>query len=48
MVLCALDRIFDDTTVFKLNGESYRGKKLEIINLQTSKVGSNEYEQGKA
>ena len=37
-LLCALDRIFDDATVFKLRGESFRGKKLETISLQTSKV----------
>lgn len=37
-LLCALDRIFDDATVFKLRGESFRGKKLETIALQTSKV----------
>ena len=37
-LLCALDRIFDDATVFKLRGESFRGKKLETISLQTGKV----------
>ena len=37
-LLCALDRIFDDATVFKLRGESFRGKKLEMISLQTGKV----------
>ena len=37
-LLCALDRIFDDATVFKLSGESFRGKKLETISLQTGKV----------
>ena len=37
-LLCALDRIFDDATVFKLRGESFRGKKLETILLQTGKV----------
>ncbi len=37
-LLCALDRIFDDATVFKLRGESFRGKKLETVSLQTSKV----------
>ena len=36
-LLCALDRIFDDATVFKLRGESFRGKKLETVSLQTSK-----------
>ena len=37
-MLCALDRIFDDTTMFKLRGESFRGKKLETVSLQTGKV----------
>ena len=36
-LLCTLDRIFDDATVFKLRGESFRGKKLEIVSLQTGK-----------
>ena len=26
-LLCTLDRIFDDATVFKLRGESFRGKE---------------------
>ena len=30
--------IFDDATVFKLRGESFRGKKLETVSLQTSKI----------
>jgi len=37
-LLCALDRIFDDATVFNIRGESYRGKKLENIALQTGKA----------
>ena len=37
-LLCALDRIFDDATVFKLRGESFRGKRLETVSLQTGKV----------
>ena len=37
-LLCALDRIFDDATVFNIKGESFRGKKLEAIALQTSRV----------
>ena len=37
-LLCTLDRIFDDATVFKLRGESFRGKKLETVSLQTGKV----------
>ena len=35
---CALDRIFDDATVFRLRGEDFRGKKLETVSLQTGKV----------
>ena len=37
-LLCALDRIFDDAMVFNLKGESFRGKKLETVALQTSRV----------
>lgn len=33
-LLLALDRIFDDAVVFNLKGDSYRGKKLETVNLQ--------------
>lgn len=44
-LLCALDRIFDDATVFNIRGESYRGKMLEHISLQTSKVISGSSEQ---
>ena len=41
-LLCALDRIFDDATVFNIKGESFRGKKLETIALQTSRVKAPE------
>ena len=37
-LLCALDRIFDDATVFTIRGEGYRGKRLEKIALQANKV----------
>ena len=37
-LLCALDRIFDDATVFNIKGESFRGKKLETVALQTGRV----------
>ena len=30
-LLCALDRIFDDATVFMIKGNSYRGRKCETI-----------------
>lgn len=32
-LLCALDRIFDDATVYMIKGNSYRGKKRETIAL---------------
>ena len=41
-LLCALDRVFDDATVFKFTGKSFRGKKLETISLETNKVKSPE------
>lgn len=37
-LLCSLDRIFDEATVFNIRGESFRGKKLEKINLQSGRV----------
>ena len=37
-LLCALDRIFDDAIVFNIKGESFRGKRLETVALQTSRV----------
>lgn len=33
-LLCSLDRIFDDASVFIIKGESYRGRKLETIKLE--------------
>lgn len=36
-LLCALDRIFDDATVFMMKGESYRGKKLETVAIETGR-----------
>lgn len=33
-LLCALDRIFDDATVFMMKGNSYRGKRLETIAIE--------------
>ena len=30
-----IDRIFDDAIVFMMRGESYRGKKLETVALET-------------
>ena len=40
-LLCALDRIFDDATVFNIRGDSYRGKKLENIALKTTRVSAS-------
>ena len=36
-LLCALDRIFDDATVFMMKGNSYRGRHLETIAIETGK-----------
>jgi len=49
-LLCALDRIFDDATVFSIKGDSYRGKKTETVTLSTSRVkalASNETKEPK-
>jgi DNA replication protein DnaC len=34
-LLCALDRIFDNATVFMMNGTSYRGRGLETFAVET-------------
>ena len=44
-LLCALDRIFDDAIVFNIKGEGYRGKRLETLALQTSRVKAPDPEQ---
>lgn len=36
-LLCALDRIFDDATVFMMKGNSYRGRHLETIAIETGR-----------
>lgn len=41
-LLCALDRIFDDAVVFKLSGQSHRGKNLETIALTTARSKSTD------
>lgn len=38
-LLCSLDRIFDDATVYKLRGKSYRGRKLETVTLEVNAPG---------
>ena len=40
-LLCALDRIFDDATVFNIRGDSYRGRHLENIALKTTRVSAS-------
>lgn len=42
-LLCALDRIFDDATVFNIRGDSFRGKHLENITLQTRRTSISEH-----
>lgn len=37
-LLCALDRIFDDASVFIIKGDSYRGKSLETFKLQAGNL----------
>ncbi len=37
-LLCALDRAFDDATVFVFKGSSYRGKRLETIPIQAGEL----------
>lgn len=39
-LLCALDRIFDDALVFMMRGESYRGRKLETVSIETQNTVS--------
>lgn len=47
-LLCSLDRIFDDATVYKLRGKSYRGKKLETVTLEVSASSTSDSISGKA
>ena len=37
-LLCALDRIFDDATVFTIKGDSFRGKSLETVALHAGRL----------
>ncbi len=37
-LLCALDRIFDDATVFMIKGKSYRGRKLTTVALSAGEA----------
>lgn len=42
-LLCSLDRIFDDATVFMMKGDSYRGKKLETLGIEAGIAKHTEY-----
>ena len=42
-LLCSLDRIFDDATVFMMKGDSYRGKKLETLGIEACIAKHTEY-----
>lgn len=37
-LLCAMDRIFDEATVFMIKGNSYRGRKCETISLSAGET----------
>lgn len=37
-LLCSLDRIFDDASVFVIKGDSYRGQNLETIKLEAGSI----------
>ena len=39
-LLCALGRLFDEATVFMMKGESYRGKGLETVAIETGRYHS--------
>lgn len=41
-LFCALDRIFDDAIIFKMNGTSFRGNAMETIRLETSRIKTPE------
>lgn len=43
-LLCELDRLFDDATVYKLRGQSYRGKHLETVNLEVGSKTNSSHE----
>lgn len=41
-LLCALDRIFDDATVISIRGESFRGKRMERITVQSGRIKTSQ------
>lgn len=40
-LLCALDRIFDDATVITIRGESFRGKRMDRISVQSARKNNS-------
>jgi len=40
-LLCAIDRIFDEATVFMIKGDSYRGRKREMVALTSGESMAN-------
>ena len=42
-LICSLDRVFDDATVFMIKGDSYRGRKLETLGLEAGIAKHTEY-----
>lgn len=42
-LLCSLDRVFDDATVFMIKGDSYRGRKLETLGLEAGIAKHTEF-----
>ena len=47
-LLCSLDRIFDDATMYKLRGKRYRGRKLETVTLEVAAPGEQNSQPSKA
>ena len=41
LLLCALDRIFDDALIFNFKGESHSGKNCETVALTTVRDNTN-------
>ena len=42
-LLCSLDRVFDDATVFMIKGDSYRERKLETLGLEAGIAKHTEF-----
>ena len=41
-LLCMLDRLFDEATVFMIKGSSYRGAKLETLACEAGPIVSKQ------